>query len=136
MSSKSSRGNYYKNRTKLWYEARGYTVQLTEFTCARMIPGGRVVYKKIDIFGSDGIAMNGKEIIFWNSKSVQDGQIAREKSTGKKEFLQYPFPPLVKLHLVIWEPRKKPKVYELDEEMEHGSKEVEIDIPREGNIDV
>lgn len=109
MASSSSRGSYYKRKTKEWYEKQGYTVQLTEFMCATVIKG-RCFYRKIDIFGSDGIAMNGKEIIFWNSKSTIAGRISQEKSGGKKDFAQYPFPAHVKRQLVIWEPRKKPQI--------------------------
>jgi hypothetical protein len=112
MASSNSRGNYYKQRSKKYYESLGYTVQLTEFNTARQIGGGRLIYTKIDIFGSDGIAMNGKEIIFWNSKSVtgETNSIANEKSRAKKEFEKYPFPPCVKLQAIIWEPRKQPVI--------------------------
>ena len=109
MASNSSRGSYYKRKTKVYYEELGYTVQFTEFMCATVIKG-RCFYRKIDIFGSDGIAMNGKEIIFWNAKSTITGEQAQVKSSGKKEFSQYPFPPCVKRQLVIWEPRKKPTI--------------------------
>jgi hypothetical protein len=103
-----SMGNYYKNRTKKWLEAKGYTVQLTEFVSARPIGGGRMIWTKKDVFGSDGIAMNGEEIIFWNAKATKIGQISWHKSQGKKQFDQFPFPESVKRHLYIWEPRKEP----------------------------
>ena len=113
MPSTTSRGNYYKRRTKLYYEAKGYVVQFTEFTCALVIKG-RPIYRKIDIFGSDGIAMNSKEIIFWNSKatdpSVKDG-VSKMKSAAKIEFAKYPFPNCVILEAVVWEPRKAPQVF-------------------------
>lgn len=114
MASTTSRGNYYKRRTKEYFEKLGYTVQLTEFMCATVIKG-RCFYRKIDIFGSDGIAMNGKEIIFWNSKAttpnVKDG-ISKHKSQGKIEFSKYPFPECVRRQLIIWQPRKEPIVVE------------------------
>lgn len=112
MASTTSRGNYYKRKTREFYEKLGYTVQLTEFMCA-MVVKGRCFYRKIDIFGSDGIAMNGEEIIFWNSKHMAQGQKLNKDgqvSTSRKEFNQYPFPPFVKKQIVIWEPRKKPIV--------------------------
>ena len=113
MVSTTKKGNYYKRKTKQYYESKGFTVQLTEFTCALVIKG-RPIYRKIDIFGSDGIAMNGKEIIFWNSKatdpSVKDG-VSKMKSAAKIEFEKYPFPPCVKLQAVVWEPKKKPQVF-------------------------
>jgi hypothetical protein len=116
MSSTTSRGNYYKRKTKKHYEKLGYTVQLTEFTCGLMI-GGRCIYKKIDIFGSDGIAMNGKEIIFWNSKHIgKEGEFKKINEQGqirnaKKEFAEFPFPKYVKLHIVMWKPRKQPEIH-------------------------
>lgn len=113
MPSTTSRGNYYKKRTKDYYEALGYTVQLTEFLTTRPIGGGKVIYVKKDVFGADGIAMNGEEIIFWNAKSTIAGRVAQEKSGGKKDFAKYPFPKCVKLQLVIWEPRKKPLVIDI-----------------------
>jgi hypothetical protein len=112
MASTSSRGNYYKRKTRDWYEKQGYTVQLTEFMCATVIKG-KCFYRKIDIFGSDGIAMNGKEIIFWNSKHMAQGQKINSDgqiSKAKKEFQMYPFPPEVKLQVIMWEPRKQPLV--------------------------
>lgn len=112
MASNSSRGNYYKRKTKEYYEKLGFTVQLTEFMCATVIKG-RCFYRKIDIFGSDGIAMNGKEIIFWNSKSTISNRMAQEKSGGKKDFNQFPFPACVKRQLVIWEPRKQPIIIDV-----------------------
>lgn len=112
--SATKKGNYYKKKTKLYYELLGYTVQLTEFTCGMVIKG-RAIYRKIDIFGADGIAMNGKEIIFWNSKATEIGSkgLSWHKSTGKTEFEKYPFPASVKRQLVLWEPRKKPVIVEL-----------------------
>lgn len=126
--STTSKGNYYKDKTKKWYEKLGYMVQITEFMCGRQIPGGKIIYQKRDIFGSDGIAMNGKEIIFWNSTHSTTGRRAIELSEKKAEFLKYPFPPHVKLQIVFWEPRKKPQIYELDKEMAGGKKKIESDI--------
>lgn len=107
-----SRGNYYKKSTQKWFEKRGYIVQLTEFVSARPIGGGKMIWIKKDVFGSDGIAMNGKEIIFWNAKSVAIGTntVSNEKSRGSINFKKYPFPPSVKRQLFIWQPRKQPVI--------------------------
>lgn len=114
MVSTIKKGNYYKKKTKEWFEKRGYQVQLTEFMCA-MVVKGKCFYRKIDIFGSDGISMNGKEIIFWNSKATttdrKDG-ISKMKSDAKKEFEKYQFPNNVKRQAVIWIPRKEPIIVE------------------------
>ena len=117
MASTISRGNYYKRKSKEYYESLGYTVQITEFMCATVVKG-RCFYRKIDIFGSDGIAMNEKEIIFWNSKAttpeVQDG-VSKMKSAAKIEFAKYPFPKTVKRQAIIWQPREKPIIYNYEE---------------------
>jgi hypothetical protein len=55
-----------------------------------------------DLFGSDLIAMNGKEIIFVQCKSVK-GDISK----AEKEFTKYPFPPLVQKWVVCWELRAR-----------------------------
>ena len=114
MANTVSRGNYYKKKTKEYLEKLGYTVQLTEFTTTRPIGNGKVIWVKKDVFGADGIAMNGQEIIFWNSKHFTGTNTSyNEKSSGKKEFTKYPFPPCVKLQLYIWQPKKKPIIVDL-----------------------
>ncbi len=107
--SNVKQGNYFKKKTKLYLKNLGYDVQYSEFTCGRKIPG-RMLYIKIDIFGSDMIAMNGKEILFVNAKSTIQGNkgVTDMKKKGCDEFKNYPFPKCVKRQLYIWEPRKKP----------------------------
>ena len=110
MASTTSRGNYYKVKTKKHYEGLGYQVQLTEFTTMLLI-GGRKIYKKIDIFGSDMIAMNDKEIIFINSKHATTRESYNQVVyQGRKEFLKFRFPSFVRRELVLWESRKPPVI--------------------------
>lgn len=113
MASTTSRGNYYKRKTKDYYEKLGYVVQLTEFMCASVFKG-KCFYRKIDIFGSDGIAMNGEEIIFWNSKHSTTTKESMDRiiNYGKADFEKYPFPDYVKKQIVMWQPRKKPEIIE------------------------
>ena len=111
--STTSKGNYYKKKTKEYFEKLGYETQLTEFTTTRPIGGGKVIYVKKDVFSSDGISMNGKEIIFWNSKHMGQGQKLNsdgQVSSGKKDFNKHNFPDCVKRQLVIWESRKQPVI--------------------------
>lgn len=119
MVSTTSRGNYYKKKTKEWFEKKGYTTQITEFMCGRLIAPGKVIYVKKDVFGSDGISMNGQEIIFWNSKHCtkdDKNNIDTQIRSGKKDFQQYPFPTSVRRQLVMWEPKvKQPRVIEVKE---------------------
>lgn len=114
MASTVSRGNYYKNKTKEYYEKLGYTTQITEFMCGRQIPG-RIIYVKKDVFGSDGISLNGNEIIFWNSKHYTTENSKKDQiRAAKKEFALFPFPPNVKLHIVMWKPRgRDPEIISL-----------------------
>lgn len=112
MVSTTSRGNYYKGRTKKFYEALGYQVQITEFMTT-LVFGDKKIFKKIDIFGSDMIAMNGDEILFINSKHFTDPKSRKDQIyQGKKEFEKYQFPQQVKRILVMWEPKKKPEIIE------------------------
>ena len=114
MGSSTSKGNYYKRKSKEYYESLGYYTVLTEFVTSIKTPKG-TFYKKMDIAGSDGLSMNGEEIIFWNSKATtedrEDG-IIKMKSEAKKEFEKYPFPKCVKRQAIIWLPRKKPIIYD------------------------
>lgn len=115
MPSTTKRGNYYKRKTKEYYEKLGYTTQLTEFLTTRFIGAGKTIYVKKDVFGADGISMNGEEIIFWNSKHVTGtNTVSNEKWSGKKDFNKFPFPKCVKRQLVIWELRKKPTIVTLE----------------------
>lgn len=108
MASSTSQGNYCKNKSRTYFESLGYIVQLTEVSYTVPIGGGKVIWKKKDIFGTDGIAMNGKETIFWNSKRAEKEEyVSSRKSECKKEFEKYPFSPDVKVCAIIWVPRKK-----------------------------
>ncbi len=114
MSSTVSRGNMYKKKTMEMYQKLGYVVQLTEFNTARYIGPKRLVFVKKDVFGADGISMNGKEIIFWNSKHGTTASGLKDSLySGKKDFAKFPFPGSVKRQIVFWEPRKKPVVIDV-----------------------
>lgn len=105
--STTSKGNYYKRKTKDWFEKQGYTVEICEFTYAVPIGGGRMIFKKKDILASDGIAYNKNEFILWNSKHTSTGQIYYEKYSGKKDYRNIVVPDFIKKQLIIWQPRKK-----------------------------
>jgi len=113
MASTNKRGNYYKVKSREYYESRGYTVELTEFVCGRMVAPGKIIYSKKDILCSDGIAYNEQEFILWNSKHTTTGNIANEKSSGKKDYEKIKVPPFIKKQLIIWQPRQKPVIVEL-----------------------
>lgn len=116
----TQKGNYYKKKTQQWFQAKGYETQLTEFVTTRPIGGGKVIYVKKDVYSSDGISMNGDEIIFWNSKATtedrQDG-ITKMKSEAKIAFEKHNFPKCVKRQAIVWLPRiKEPYVFEFNNE--------------------
>lgn len=111
MSSK--KGNYYKRRTKVWFEKLGYTVDYLEKQM-RIFARGQVIFIKKDVFAADGLAMNHEEIIFWNSK-FNKSHIAQ----GIKDFLKYPYPKKcknIKKWLVVWEYRAQhPIIIDVDD---------------------
>ena len=74
--------------------------------CGIQIAPNKIIYIK-NVLIADGISMNGEEIIFWNSKHTLTGNIANEKSSGKKILHDMDFPSTVKRQLVIWQPRQK-----------------------------
>lgn len=108
-SSNTAQGNRYKKKTKDWYLAHGYVTEYCERAQGIFTPRG-IIYKKSDLFGADGIAMNGKEIVFWNSKSTIQAKkgVTDMTKKGRDEFAKFPYPPGVRKVLVIWEPRKQP----------------------------
>lgn len=100
--SRNARGNKDKKKTRDWYRVQGYTCEYTEILQTIFAGPGKLFYKKYDLFAADGIAMNGKEIIFWNSKSR-----IKDMVSDLKKFEQFPFPKFVTLEITVWEPRAK-----------------------------
>ena len=99
--NKIKKGSYYRLKTKKWYEAQGYEVSNAEVTKMAFFSGKLVPIRK-DIFGADLIAMNGKEILFIQSKTHHT-----DMSKGAKEFEKFPFPKSVKRLVIRWEPRSR-----------------------------
>lgn len=83
------------------------------------IPGKGMFYRKNDLFGSDGIAMNGEEIIFWNSKATVGEEVAKSKlQHGIDEFNKFPFPKCVRRQLIVWTPKvKQPQIIEVEHDL-------------------
>lgn len=111
--SNVSRGNYYKKRSLEWFKKRGYNCELLEINYTLRAPG-RVIYKKFDPIGSDGVAWNEHEFILWNAKSTITGSISSVKSSGKRDYKDYKFPNFIKKQLIIWKPRdREPSIVEV-----------------------
>ena len=110
--SKVSKGNYYKYKTKKWFEKEGYYCEYLEKT-QRIMTKGRVFFIHRDLAGADGFAMNKDTIIFWqcklNKKHINDAVI---------EFQKYPFPDCIKRWVIVWQVRQSipdiVEVYESD----------------------
>lgn len=96
------KGNYYKWRTREWFRKKGYACEYLE-KLQRIITGnGHVIFVKKDVFAADGLAMNGQEMIFWNSKLGM-----KNVAEGLKKFNQHPYPPGTHRWLVLWQPRAR-----------------------------
>ena len=104
-----NKGNYYKIKTRRWFEKKGYICEYLEKLQRIVTKQGKILYVKKDLLGADGIAMNGEEVIFWNSKKGRSN-VAK----GIKEFMKYPYPSCVKKWIVVWEDRKRePEIIEV-----------------------
>lgn len=113
MAGKTStvkKGNYYKYKTKKWFEDDGYYSEYLEKK-QRIFTKGRVIFINRDLAGADGFAMNKNEIIFWQCKLNKT-----HISDAIKEFNKYPFPDCVKRWIVVWEPRARaPHIVDVNE---------------------
>ena len=111
--SNVGQGNYYKERSKKWFIKNGYECVLLEVNYTIRIPG-KLLYKKFDPLGSDGVAWNKDEFILWNSKSTSTKSSSKIKSSGRKEYSQYAFPQFIKKVLVVWKVgAREPEIVEV-----------------------
>jgi len=104
-----TKGSYYKYKTKKWFTNDGYVCEYLEKN-QRIYIKGRVIFIKRDLFGADGLAMNDKQIIFWQCKLNE-----KNISSAIKEFKKFPFPIFVDRWIVVWKPRvRQPEIIEID----------------------
>lgn len=108
-----NKGNYYKRRTKKWFDDEGYYTEYTEVIERRFDPlTNSLGYKKRDILEADGISLNGTEIIFWNSILGKSGI-----SSHYKRFKKIPFPrdcDAIKVWIVVWtKGAREPEIVEV-----------------------
>jgi len=107
--SNSSKGNYYKIKTKAYLEAKGYVVEYLE-KLQRIYSKDRVIFVKRDLLGADGCAISDSEFILWNS-ILGKGNIA----SHIKAFKIYPQGGEIKRWLFCWTERvKEPEIIEVD----------------------
>lgn len=117
MRSRVHQGNLYKKKTKEFFIKHGYECELVERNTAKFIPGRGIFYKKSDLFSSDGISMNGNNIVFWNAKSTED--ISKRRNEVLKEavasFRTHAFPMSVRKYVVIWAVgSRQPEIFDAD----------------------
>lgn len=82
-------------------EKQGWTVENSEVNKICYFNGKLFAVHK-DLFGSDLLAMNGKDVVFIQCKTH-----ISDMSKAVKEFQKYPFPDYIKKWIVRWELRKK-----------------------------
>lgn len=99
--SNRSKGTYYANKTKKYFEDLGYQVVKAEVTKLAWI-GGHTIPIHTDIWGSDLIAMNAKEIIFIQVKTHKT-----DMSHAKREFDKIIWAKVVKKYIIRWELRAR-----------------------------
>jgi len=104
--SASAQGRKNNKMTRDWYRAQGYACEYTEVLRTIFAGPGKMFYQKNDLFGSDGVSMNGTEMIFWNAKGITE----KEKSMlggSLRNFDEFPFPDFIIREVVVWEPKAK-----------------------------
>ena len=99
--SKRSKGTYYANKTKKYFETLGYQVVKAEISKMQWI-GGHTIMGHTDIWASDLIAMSEKEIIF-----IQVKTHITDVSHAKKDFDKIIWAKCVKKYIVRWELRAR-----------------------------
>ena len=113
----ADKGNYYKRRTKVWLEGLGYSVEYTERLQRIFTKDKRMLYRKEDIFASDGIAIGNNEIIFWNSILTR-----HNLADHIRGYMAIPFPKCqhIKVWIIIWEKGDRfPDIYDMAD-VKHG----------------
>lgn len=119
--STAAKGNYYKKKTKDYFIARGYQCEYIEQYISYFNPVTRQRgYIKRDNFASDGLAVNGKELIFWNS-------VLNRKNISEhiKRYLGFTWPEssIIRRMVIVWEPRKaEPELIEVNQNNLNSSK--------------
>jgi hypothetical protein len=104
----AKRGQYYKVKTKTFFEDLGYHVEYLEFFTSINRPGMPFpIKKKIDILGADGCATSNSRFILWNSALT-----THNLTSEVRKMAAFPIPCFVEQYVVVWEPRKPiPRLY-------------------------
>ena len=104
MKSTRAQGNYYLNRTRKYYEARGWKTEKLEVAIPFFIKG-RAIFSRKDLLGADLFIWKEKECALVQVKSMDDPKyISKHRSEAKSEFLDVPLNKII----VLWVKGKPP----------------------------
>ncbi len=102
-------GNKFKYKTKKIFQDMGYHVEYLEHY-QTLMRGAKTIMFKRDILGADGISLDYKETIIWNSVLGKTNI-----SKHKKRMLGFPRGGLKRV-IVVWESGvSKPNIIDIDE---------------------
>jgi len=113
------RSNYYRYKTKKWFQEKGYCCEYLELY--RKIfdrKKNKAFFIRQDLFGADGISMNKERIIFWNSKFGMPDIKEDKINEGIKTFMKFPYPvcKYIERWLVLWKKKvKEPEIIVVEE---------------------
>lgn len=114
--SAAQKGNYYKLKTKKWFELKGYECEYLE-KLQRIFTKGKVIWIKRDLFGADILAMKKPDEMIFCQVKLGKSHVAE----AYKEFAKHQFPDFVKLWIVVWEVRaKEPEIISVEVDNEQG----------------
>lgn len=103
--SAAAKGSYYKSRTKAFLERNGWQVAFLE----RMLPifrppingvPQRQIFKKVDQFGADLLAVNADTVAFVQVK-LQSGRL--DVAAAVRKFREFTFPPTARRLIYVWQ---------------------------------
>jgi Holliday junction resolvase-like predicted endonuclease len=102
--STNAKGAYHVQRTVDWLEDLGYTVAKLERSSSVRI-GGRTVYRRGDVWGSDLVARNADHLVFVQVKANR-GDISR----GIRALSSGPWPRHIARWVVHWPAGRRKKI--------------------------
>lgn len=108
--NKVKKGNYYRLKTKEFYEGEGYSVENLErteriYVYDKKEKKEKIIFVKRDLWGGDLIAAKKEsEEVLWIQVKTNKGDIA----DGLKKLEKNPLPDSkVQKVVVLWEPRQR-----------------------------
>jgi hypothetical protein len=104
VTSNVAKGQYFKQRSKRWFEAQGYVVAFLERVLHVQGKHGLIPVKR-DQLGSDLVAVSEKKILLIQ---VKGGASCRSQlAAARAEFAKYPLAPYCENWIVMWLPQAR-----------------------------